>query len=104
MEPARVGADDLSHGGSEGDDVMPNFGLDFMDAFDLEVCPVTDGLGGLLRDQASLGKSLGSGHLDGQPAAKPVLIAPDTPHVGAGITRDHSRILLLAQNLRNGGL
>jgi hypothetical protein len=46
VEPARFGADEFGDRRGEGDDVVANFGFDFVDAFDFEVGALADGFGG----------------------------------------------------------
>ncbi|SPE28460.1 hypothetical protein SBA2_40023 [Acidobacteriia bacterium SbA2] len=89
MEPAGVWADDFGDGRGEGDDVVANFGFDFVDALDAEVGALADGVGGVHGDEAGFGKGLGGGDFDGQPGAEAVFIAPDAGHLGAGVARDH---------------
>ena len=84
VEPARVRADDLGDRGGEGNDVVPDLGLDLLNALEFEAGALANGLGGLFGDKAGFGQSLGGGDLDRQPVAKPVLFAPDAPHRRGG--------------------
>ena len=81
--------DVFGDGGGEGDDVVADFGFDFVDAGDGEVAAVADGVGGGLRDEAEAGEGLRGGGLDGEPAAVFVLVGPDAAHGRAGVASDH---------------
>jgi hypothetical protein len=91
----------LGDGGSEGDDVMTDFGLDLVDAVDGEGTLVTDGVGGGLGDEAEFGKGLGGGDLDGEPAAIFVFVGPDAAHGGTCVAGNQGEAL---QALREIGV
>ena len=95
VEPAGVRADDFGDGRGEGDDVVADFGFDFVDALDVEVGALADGFGGVFGDESGLGEGFGGGDFDGQPGAEAVFVAPDAGHLGAGIARDHGYVLLV---------
>ena len=79
----------LGDGGGEGDDVVANLGLDFVDAGDGEVAAGGDGVGGGLGDEAESGEGLRGGGLDGEPRAELVLVGPDAAHGRTCVTGDH---------------
>jgi len=95
-EPA-VRPNRLGQPGQEGDDVMPGFPLDRVDAIDiggadggeLRTAFVADAAGGLLRDGADSGHALGGQRLDLEPDAVAVLGCPDGGHFGSGVSRNH---------------
>jgi hypothetical protein len=74
---------------SEGDDIVADFGLDFIDAVDGEVAAVADGVCGGLGDEAETGEGLRGGGLDVEPAAELVFVGPDSAHGRACVTGDH---------------
>ena len=89
VKPAGFGADDLRHRGGEGDHVVPDFGFDFVDALQVEVGALADGLGRVFWDHAGVGQGFGGGDFDGKPGAEAVFVAPDAAHIRAGIAWDH---------------
>ena len=89
VKPAGLRADDLGHRRRESNHVVTHFRFDFVDALQVEVGALADGLGGVLRDHAGLGQSLGGGHFHGQPGPKAVFVTPNAAHVRAGIAWDH---------------
>ena len=102
VEPARVRTHDLGHRRGESDDVMADFRLDFLDPLQPEAGALADGLGRLPGDHAGLGQGLGGRDFHRQPGLKPVFVAPDAPHLGASVTRNHGD--LRASKLGNAGL
>ncbi len=95
-------SDDLSHRSGERDYIMADFCLDLLDAFQFEVGALADGFGRIPRYQSSFGQRLGRRHLDSKPVAEPVLLAPNAPHLGTGISRDHVPPIFL--KIENRGL
>ena len=88
MKPARIGPDDLGHGGSEGNHIVAHFGFDLVDALHAEIGTLANGLGRRLGNHACLGQSFGGGDFHGQPGAEAIFITPDAAHFRAGIARD----------------
>ena len=86
VQPARLGTDLLGHRRGKGDDVMLDLGLDGLDARELEIALLADGASCRLRHQSGFGQSLGGGHLNLQPGAELVFIAPDAAHLRARIS------------------
>src|SRR5512135_2106836 len=79
--------------GQEGNDVMLDFGLDSIDASNVELGGLAffpDFLGGILRDDAELGHSFGGVRLDLEPDAEFRFRRPDREHAGSGIAWDHA--------------
>ena len=93
VEPAGFGADEFGDGGGEGDDVVADFGFDFVDALDFEVGALADGFGGGLGDESGGGEGFGGGDFDGEPGAEAVFVAPDAAEVGTSVARDHGVLL-----------
>jgi hypothetical protein len=93
VEPARLGADEFGDGGVEGDDVVPDFGFDFLDAFQLEVGAVADGTGSLFGDPSRFGESFCGGEFDFEPGAEAVFFVPDAADFGTGIAVDQVGLL-----------
>src|ERR1700679_3225220 len=91
VEPAGVFGvvDVLGYGGGEGDDVVTDFGLDFVDAVYGDSAAVADGVGCGLRDEAEFREGLGGGDLYGEPALVFVGVGPDATHLGACVAGDH---------------
>src|SRR5258708_4045424 len=93
VEPARLGADEFGDGGVEGDDVVVDFGLDFLDAFELEVGAITDGFSGLFGDPSGFGEGFGGGKFDLEPGAEAVFFAPDAADFGASVAVNQRGLL-----------
>ena len=93
MQPARFRADFFGDGGGEGDDVVLHFGFDLVDAVEVEVALFADGDGRRLRNQSGFGQGFGGRQFDFKPGAELVLVAPDMPHFGPGITCDQGGLL-----------
>jgi hypothetical protein len=90
VQPARFGADRFGDGGGEGDDVVADFGLDFVDAVERKAAAVTDGAGRFGGNQAVLGENFAGEGFNFQPGAELAFLAPDGAHGGAGVARDQS--------------
>ena len=90
MKPARVRPHDFGHGGGEGDDIVADFRFDLGNPVQVEISPLTNGPGSVLRHHAGFSQSLRGRDFDRQPGAKAILIAPDAAHVRAGIAWDQS--------------
>ena len=84
-----LGADLLSHGGEEGDDIMSRGLLDLVDAADIEVRTLADRLHRLGRYLPILGVGLTDGELHVQPPPVLILLGPELLHLGPGIALDH---------------
>ena len=84
-------ADDFGDRGGEGDDVVADLGFDLVDAVEVEVGALADGVGGVFGNQAGFGEGFGGGDFDGEPGAEAVFVAPDAGHLGAGIAGNHVR-------------
>src|SRR5882672_6713758 len=97
MEPAGLGAYEFGYGCVEGDNVVADFGFDFLNAFELEVGAVADGFGGFLGDPSGFGQGFGGGELDGEPGAEAVFFAPDAADFGAGVAVDQWGLLGLRE-------
>jgi len=85
VEPAGLRSDDFGDRGGEGDDVVADFGLDFLDALQAEIGALADGFGGVFGDNASLGQGFGGGDFHREPGAEAVFIVPDAAHFRAGV-------------------
>src|SRR4030088_2835245 len=81
-------AHDFRHRRGKGDDVVPHFSLDLVNAFDPEIRALANGSGGLLRNHSFFGEGLRGSNLDRQPGPKTVFVTPDAAHLGACVTRD----------------
>ena len=88
VKPAGVRADDFGHGGGEGDDIVANFRFDFGNPVQIEVSPLANGAGGILRHHAGFGQCFRGRDFDRQPGTEAILVAPDAAHVGAGVAWD----------------
>ena len=93
MQPARFRPDFLGHSSGEGDDVVLHLGFDLVDAIEVEVTLFADGDGRRLRHQSGFGERFSGCQFDLEPGAELVLVAPDMPHFGAGITCDQGVLL-----------
>ncbi len=93
----------LGDGGGEGDDVVADLVLDFVDASDGEVAAGGDGVGGSLGDEAETGEGLGCGGLDREPAAELVFVGPDAAHGRTCVTGDHRGLQVAGYRLRVAG-
>ena len=89
----RGGVDVLGDRGGEGDDVVFDLGFDLVNAVDSESTAVTDCVSGGLRNEAEFRESLGSGDLDGEPAAVFIFVGPDPAHLRTGVASDQKRLL-----------
>ena len=67
---------------------MADIGFDLVDALQIEVRAFAYSLGGSFGNDPSLSQGFRGGHLDRQPGAEAILIAPDATHFGAGIAWD----------------
>src|ERR1700687_1585597 len=95
MQPARHGgiANGFPDGHGESDDVVFYARFEFIDPRDVGLGTRTDGRRGLFGHLAGLGEGVRSGQLDVEPPRKFVRVAPDTPHLFAGITWNQFRSL-----------
>ncbi len=98
MKPAgRFGVSGRGHafgdGGGESDDVVFHVAFDLQEAIDGHGCVAPQQFGGFTRDLAGFGQRLGRGELDLEPLLVPVLVAPHSAHLRAGITGDHCSVL-----------
>src|SRR2546422_6521255 len=72
------------------DDVMLHALLDFENPVDVEPAPPADRAGRAFRDQAGVRLGFRRRDFDLKPPLEFVLVAPDSAHFRAGVTRDHS--------------
>ncbi len=94
MQPARgLGIAFCVHtfrdGGSEGNDIMPYFAFDFLNAIQIERCALSEGFGSGRRDVSHFGKDFRSCEFGFEPAFVFVLLAPDGTHFRARVAGDH---------------
>ena len=89
MQPARRRPDMLGYRGRKGDDVVLGGLFDGGDARDVELRFFPDVARGIVRNDSGLGHRLGSRNFDLQPGLESPLFAPDAPHVGVGVARNH---------------
>ena len=101
MKPAGVRPDDFSHGGGEGDDIVADFRFDLGNPVQVEVSPLANGPGSVLRHHAGFGQSFRGRDFDRQPGAKAILIAPDAAHVRAGIAWDQACLPARLREMRD---
>jgi len=88
MDPARLRAQRLAHGGDKCDDVVADLGLDLVDPLH-HVCGALD-LGDVLgRDHSQLAPGLGGEDLDAQPAIEFGGGCPDLAHAAVSVAGDH---------------
>ncbi len=76
--------------GEEGDDIVLHLALDFIDAGDLEIPAIPDGLRRLLRNEAELGHRLRRQGLDLEPDAESGFRLPDASHFGSAVAGNHA--------------
>ena len=91
MHEARFWPDDFRQMRQEGDDVVFDFGLDGVDAGNVELGGFAffpDFLGGVFRNDAELGHGLGCVRLNLKPYAEFCFRRPDRHHIRAGIAGD----------------
>ena len=93
MDIVGVFADVLSYGLEEGDDIVFDHPLDFLDPGKRKSRLFLDPLKSRPRDPADFGPGLANGQLDVQPSAVPVIIGPNSAHRGAGVSFDHPMFL-----------
>ena len=89
MDVAAFGADKFGDGGEEGDDIVFDFGLDFVDALDVEIALFAQSLGRAFGDGAHLRHFVGGVGFDLQPYPEAVFRLEDCGHFLAGVTGDH---------------
>ena len=94
VEPARRfgvpgGGHGFGHRGGEGDDVVLDVALDFVDALDVEAGVGAQEARGLVGDHAEFGEGLAGGELDFEPLLELVLVAPDPAHFGPRVSGNH---------------
>ena len=77
--------------GQKGDDVVTDLGFDLEDPLDAEAGFLFDRSDGLSRDAAQLAVGFGGCNLHVQPALELGLLAPDSAHLGQGVTLDQGR-------------
>jgi hypothetical protein len=71
------------------DDVVFSFLLDLVDALDVPLAALPDGLRGFGRNDAELGLSVAGMRFDLEPDPVTVVRLPNGGHGGAGVTRNH---------------
>ena len=94
MQPARSiglagGRHFLGDGGSERDDVVLYFALNFMNAGDVEGGVLAQGARGFRGNFAGLRQRFTRGQFDGQPLLEAIFVAKDAAHFGPGISWNH---------------
>ena len=82
-------ADVFADAGQKGDNVVPHFPFDFINAIDIEIGFLLDILQGRSRDFSALSKGFASQDFNFKPNAEFVLWFPDGGHLGQSVTRDH---------------
>src|SRR5262249_22202810 len=78
---------------SEGDHVVLDLVLDFLDAFELKAGEGAQLGRGFGRDFAEFGQCFGGRQLDFEPLTILVVFTPDPAHFGAGVTGDQMWVL-----------
>ncbi len=97
VHEARFVADILGHPGKEGDDIVLGDRLNRIDRLDVDLgigCPpVPQRLGRRGRDHAQFAQLLGRMRFNLEPDFEAGFRFPESGHCGAGVARDHGRIL-----------
>ena len=88
-------------GGGEGDDVVLDFALDFVDAGDVEAGVGAQGCGGFGWDFAGFGQGFARGQLHFEPLREAVFVGEDAAHFGARVAGNH---VLVGRNVSVGCL
>ena len=89
VQPARRRPDVLGNRGRKRDDVVLSGFFDGRDAGDVELRFLSNVARGIVRNDSSLGHRLGSRNFNLQPGLESPLFAPDAPHVGVCVARNH---------------
>lgn len=92
MHEAALFADEFGDGSQEGDDVVFDFGFDFVDAGDVKIAFFAQGLCGAFGDDAEIGHFLKREGFNLQPDAEFVLLFEYIRHFGAGVAWNHMLI------------
>src|SRR5687768_2226055 len=100
MYEARLGTDNFCKVSEEGNDVVPSFALDLVDALHIERRILglgPDGFSRFLRDHPEFGLGVRRVSLDLEPDFNTGLRFPDRSHLRASITGDHGRPLRFSE-------
>ena len=88
VKPAGVRPNNFRHRSSEGDDIMPHRGFDFLNALRLKVGAFANRLGRRLGHNAGFGERFSGRYFDCQPGAKAIFVAPDSAQLGSRVAWD----------------
>ena len=88
MQPTRFRADFFCHSGGEGDHVVLDLRLDFLNAGHVHLSAGANGQRRRAGHDAGFSQDLGSGGFDFQPHTVFVFFTPDPAHRRAGVTID----------------
>jgi hypothetical protein len=102
MQPAGGRSDFFRHGRRECDDVVLRGLFDRLDPRDVETAALANVTRRLERNDPGSRHGIGGGGLHEQPGFVPALVAPDPPHVGVGVARNHLiEVEPLSRNLQS---
>src|SRR5262245_26420832 len=91
---AGLRSNEFSHGGCEGDDIVFDLFLDFLNTGDIKVGLGLYGGERVRGNDAGLRQNFAGGNLNSQPLAIPVFFGPDGAHRGARVASDQAATLL----------
>ncbi len=93
MDEPRFLADVLGHVRQEGDHIVIERLLQFIDAVDGEIRPLANHRNCLSRDDPELGLGFTGVNFDFEPGLEFGLVGPDRPHFGTRVALDHGLLL-----------